>query len=66
MLRNLLEGFVGWRKHRIIGSSPIQGLHQIWVLVDEFCEPGGVLGTGDEFIDGLARFVMRTMMGWEG
>lgn len=43
VLRNFLESLVDGSEDSVVGSRPIQNLDQVWVLVDEFRELGGVL-----------------------
>jgi hypothetical protein len=58
MLGDLLESLVGRSKDSVVGSCSVQDLDQIWKLVNELGEFGGVLGAGNDLVP------VRTLTHW--
>ena len=64
VLRDLLESAVGGSEDSVIGLGAVQSLNQVRVVVQELSKLGGVLGLGDELVDGLVRFAVLRRVVW--
>jgi hypothetical protein len=61
VFRDLLESFICWSKDRVICSSSVQDVYQVWVFIDELCQLRGVLAASNELVDGLVWLVGWTV-----
>ena len=62
MLGNLLERIVGGCEDSEVGSSAVEKLDDVLVLIDQGCELSSVLALGNEFVDGQVGLVRMAMV----
>lgn len=61
MVRDLCKCFVGRCEDSIVGCCAVQSLNQIWVLVDELREHGGIFASCNELVDSQVRLAVAVV-----